>query len=114
MVSSKNKERVVKTQGSGFKWVFQAFLFFIVFSSCTTEKKLVIPQEPTIWVVSEIYVPNGERFNGMVGYKIIPVNPGNINARPTWKLDYKGKYVVGQKVDFSPLPTENKASGNSD
>ena len=80
--------------------------------SCSPEKKLIIPQEPTIWVVSEIYVPSEARFNGMVGYKIIPVNPGNINARPTWKLDYKGKYEVGQMVDFQPvaIASEKKLS----
>lgn len=95
-----------------FDFLFQLFaLIFISFLifSCTPEKKLIIPQEPTIWVVSEIYEPNEEKFNGMVGYKIIPINPGNINARPTWKLDHKGKYEVGQKVDFSPL-LENKTA----
>ena len=91
-----------------FQLVILAFFSFLIFS-CSPEKRLIIPQEPTIWVVSEIYVPSEEKFNGMVGYKIIPINPGNINARPTWKLDYKGKYEVGQKVDFSPL-LENKTA----
>ncbi|MDX5337639.1 MAG: hypothetical protein LPK25_01340 [Cyclobacteriaceae bacterium] len=96
-----------------FVFLFQLVsltFFSILLFSCSPEKKLIIPQEPTIWVVSEIYVPNEEKFNGMVGYKIIPVNPGNINARPTWKLDYKGKYEVGQKVDFSPLLDNKTAS----
>ncbi|WP_026953383.1 hypothetical protein [Algoriphagus mannitolivorans] len=92
-----------------FKLVSLTIFSSLIFS-CTPEKKLIIPQEPTIWVVSEIYVPNEEKFNGLVGYKIIPVNPGNINARPTWKLDHKGKYEVGQKVDFFPLLDKNTAS----
>lgn len=104
----------LETFSDSFVFLFKLItisIFSSLIFSCTPEKKLIIPQEPTIWVVSEIYVPNEEKFNGMVGYKIIPVNPGNINARPTWKLDYKGKYEVGQKVDFSPL-LENKTARN--
>lgn len=107
-----NPYKTLSKFSDSFVFLFQLVLittFSILLFSCSPEKKLIIPQEPTIWVVSEIYEPNEEKFNGMVGYKIIPVNPGNINARPTWKLDYKGKYEVGQKVDFSPL-LENKTA----
>lgn len=76
-------------------------------NSCAPKRDLTIPSEPTIWIVSEIYVPKREQFNGMVGYKMIPVNPGSINARPTWKLDFKGKYYVGQRLDFSPIENRN-------
>ena len=72
-------------------------------ASCRVIRDVTIPTDPTIWVVSEIYFPKGNRFNGMVGYKLIPVNPGSINAKPTWKLDFKGKYTVGQRVDFQPI-----------
>lgn len=108
-----NSSKKMKRSNDSIVFLFQlvAFSFFsLLLFSCTPEKKLIIPQEPTIWVVSEIYEPNEEKFNGMVGYKIIPVNPGNINARPTWKLDHKGKYEVGQKVDFSPVLDKKTAS----
>lgn len=107
-----NQTKTLETFSDSFVFLFKLLtlsIFSSIIFSCTPEKKLIIPQEPTIWVVSEIYVPSEEKFNGMVGYKIIPVNPGNINARPTWKLDHKGKYEVGQKVDFSPV-IENKTA----
>ncbi|GMQ24685.1 hypothetical protein Aoki45_13670 [Algoriphagus sp. oki45] len=109
MNSSIKLKKLNDSYVSLFQLLVLTFFSLLTFS-CTPEKKLIIPQEPTIWVVSEIYVPNEEKFNGMVGYKIIPVNPGNINARPTWKLDHKGKYEVGQKVDFSPVLETKTAS----
>lgn len=75
-------------------------------SSCNPAKDLTIPSEPTIWIVSEIYEPTkleAKKFNGLIGYKMIPVNPGSINAKPVWVLDYTGKYYVGQRLDFAPL-----------
>lgn len=87
---------------------FLFFLFIWVVCSCAPKKELTIHQEPTIWIVSEIYYPKSDRFNGMIGYKFIPVNPGYVNAKPTWKLDYKGKYYVGQRVDFAPLVPDMK------
>lgn len=80
--------------------------FALVLMGCKPGKDLTIPKEPTVWVVSEIYIPGDARFNGMVGYKLIPINPGSINARPTWKLDYRGKYQVGQRVDFLPIEVD--------
>jgi hypothetical protein len=92
------------------RWIIFLMLAAIIsfaVNGCAPSKDLTIPQEPTIWIVSEIYEPKREQFNGMVGYKIVPVNPGSINARPTWKLDYKGKYHVGQRLDFAPLANSN-------
>lgn len=77
------------------------------FFSCKLARDYTIPSEPTIWVVSEIYEDPKNPFpNRLVGYKMIPVNPGSINAKPTWKVDYKGKYYVGQRLDFQPIPQD--------
>ena len=79
--------------------------------SCKLTRDFTIPSEPTIWVVSEIYQDDKNPFpNGLIGYKMIPVNAGSINAKPTWKVDYKGKYYVGQRVDFSPIPQDAAGS----
>lgn len=85
-------------------------LFFLL--SCNPTKYLTVPQEPTIWIVSEIYEPEKpiKQFNGLIGYKFIPVNPGAINAKSTWKLDYKGKYYIGQRLDFTPIPADAAGS----
>lgn len=88
--------------------VVMIVILLLVFCGCGVSKDLTIPQEPTIWIVSEIYVPTRSEFKGMVGYKIIPVNPGSINAKPTWKLDYPGKYYVGQRLDFAPVEADGK------
>lgn len=86
------------------------FLILILFSGCEAVKDLSIPEEPTIWIVSEIYQPTkleAKKFNGMVGYKMIPVNPGSVNAKPTWKVDYPGRFYVGQRVDFESIEVDS-------
>lgn len=89
--------------------LFLMFFFGLALFGCSTKRDLTLPEEPTIWIVSFIHHdPKNPMPNGMVGYKIIPINPGTINARPTWKLDYPGKYYVGQRVDFAPLVPDGK------
>lgn len=87
-------------------------VFFWMVIGCGPAKDMTIPKEPTIWIVSEIYEPDHDLFHGMIGYKLIPVNPGTIKANPTWKLDYKGKYYVGQRVDFAPIAVDSKTTTN--
>lgn len=83
--------------------------FAIALSGCKMVRDFTIPSEPTIWIVSEVYEDTKNPFpNGLVGYKFIPVNPGSINAKPTWKVDYRGKYTVGQRVDFTPIAADSK------
>lgn len=75
--------------------------------SCKLTNDLTIPTEPTIWIVSEIK-QDRRLENGLVGYLMVPVNPGTINMKPVWVLDYSGKYYVGQRVDFAPFTPEEK------
>lgn len=85
-----------------------AVFFWMVFG-CSLARDYTIPSEPTIWIVSEIFEDTKNPFpNGLVGYKMIPVNPGSINAKATWKVDYRGKYTVGQRVDFVPVAADQK------
>ena len=84
-------------------------VFFWMAIGCSPPKNLIVPTEPTIWIVSEVFEDPKHPFpNGLVGYKMIPVNPGSINARPTWKLDFKGKYSVGQRLDFAPIVADTR------
>ena len=103
-------KRIIKKIFTWSAILFAATLISFALNSCGPARDMTIPTEPTIWVVSQIYIPKNDRFNGMVGYKFIPVNPGSINANTTWKLDFQGKYFVGQRVDFSPIPQDAAGS----
>lgn len=75
-------------------------------ASCNSTKDMTIPVEPTIWIVSEIHQDKRIQ-NGLVGYKIIPVNHGSVNAKPVWILEFSGKYHVGQRLTFEPISADN-------
>jgi hypothetical protein len=92
-------------------WLFKVTAFFVILecvhylTSCSSFKDNTIPTEPTIWIVSEIHQDKRLK-NYLSGYLITPINPGTINMRPIWILDYSGKYYVGQKVEFCSLPDD--------
>ena len=83
-----------------------AFALALGLFSCNSTKDMTIPREPTIWIVSEIHQDKRIQ-NGLVGYKIIPVNQGSVNAKPVWILEFSGKYHVGQRLTFEPISADN-------
>lgn len=76
----------------------------IVLVSCSVlvpKKSMDIPKEPTLWTVSQVDTIEKDYAQGFVFYKIAPVNPGGLNVRPIWIMDYSGAFQVGDVVNFS-------------
>jgi hypothetical protein len=85
--------------------LFVLFLMILIlFAGCRPIKDMSIPDEPTIWIVTETYQDKRLK-NGLIGYLITPVNSGSINVKPVWIIDYDGKYYVGQRLEFNSLDT---------
>lgn len=85
------------------KKVLLALIVVIVSFGCAT--KATIPDEPTIWVISEIHSGSANLSGGLYGYKAVPINHGNVNAKNVWFLDYSGKFKVGDIVRFELAKT---------
>jgi hypothetical protein len=72
----------------------------------TPRSAMNIPSEPTIWVVSEIKIIEYEWSEGFVFYKMIPVNPGQLNMGTIWIMDYSGAFQVGERTRFELIPVD--------
>lgn len=82
------------------------FFSLVLFSGCSVfvpHAAKDIPDQPTIWVVSDVDALEYKYGKGLVFYKIVPVNPGGINARTVWIVEYPGAFKVGDQVKFSTL-----------
>lgn len=83
-----------------------AIVLVLLFAKCSVivpHSQKDIPEEPTIWVVSEVDALEYRFGHGFVFYKMVPVNPGGLNARFVWVMESKGSFNVGDKVNFQKL-----------
>jgi hypothetical protein len=96
----------------GLKYLVRTLIVMIVvisfmvmaFFGCVAKRNMNIPEEPTIWAVSEMKTLEYKWSEGFVFYKIIPINPGGINARSVWIVEYPGAFQVGDRVNFQIIP----------
>ncbi|HAH37782.1 MAG TPA: hypothetical protein DCL81_15110 [Algoriphagus sp.] len=101
---------ISKYQGMGISFfvVFVILSIMLLFTACVSKKDMNIPDKPTIWTVSEVDALEYKYGKGFVFYKVIPINPGGLNARFVWIMDKPGAFQVGDIVKFEVI---NHAAG---
>lgn len=106
---SKNIRSFFRGVGLVFLTIF-IILILMLFTRCSVivpHSAKDIPDKPTVWVVSEVDALEYRFGHGFVFYKIIPINPGGLNARYVWVMDYDGAFKVGDQVQFLKVkPTD--------